>query len=95
VRQVSEGFVRLVEAIGHCVNSQRNSSGPSQELIAILSSVCRDAAEGSLFEQMALVIERRDVRQVDARNRQRSSPIECGEGNWNQGANGSKEDRRV
>ena len=44
---------------------------------------------------MALIVERRNISQMDASNRQRSSSVECGEGNWNQAADGSKEDCRV
>ena len=45
VRQVSERFVGLVHPIARCVNFHRDSSGSSEELGAILSSVRSDAAE--------------------------------------------------
>ena len=65
--------------------ARRSSSSPSR------ARVGRDAAQRALVEEVALVVERRDLREVDAGERQRAAAVERGERRRHELAGGREE----
>ena len=63
----------------------RSSSSPSR------ARVGGDAAQGPLVEEVALVVERRDLGEVDAGERERAAAVERVEGGQDQLAGGGEE----
>src|SRR5579871_5342408 len=51
-----------------------------EELGGVTTGVGRDAAQGPFLEQVLLVVERRDIGQVDARDGAGAAPVEGGQG---------------
>ena len=74
--EVVERFVGLFESIYLDLSLDWDCRGQPQELLAVRPGVGRDRPQLPLLEQMPLVVEHRDVRQVDAGDRQRAAPVE-------------------
>src|SRR2546430_14747377 len=66
-----------------------------EELVAVLAGVGGDRGQRALLEEVPLVVERRDVGEVDAGDGQRAAPVEGREGTRYERADGSEQDGRV
>src|SRR5262245_11999982 len=93
--KVGECGIGLVEPVGNAADTQPVFAGETKELSAVVSGVGGDAANLSLVEQVSLVVQGRDVAEVDARDRQSAAPVERGERRWDQVTDGCEQDRRI
>src|SRR5262249_7221331 len=80
--QVGQRLVSLVEGVGGGGDLDPETLGQGEEVGGVAPGVGRDAAQRPLLEQVAGVVQGRDVGQVDARDRQRAAPAERGERRW-------------
>src|SRR5262249_56737497 len=67
----------------------------AEELAGVLPGVGGDAAQLPLLEQVLLVVERRDVGQVDTRDRQGATAVQRGQGGQHQVPDRGEQDRGV
>ncbi len=84
-----------VHGVGRGRDAQVDAGRLGQELLPVLPGVGRDTLQRPLLEEMVLVIEDRDVAEMDARDGQRPAAVERGQRGWHQGADGCEEDGRV
>src|SRR5690348_7135980 len=69
--------------------------GKGEKLPPVGTGIGRHAAQRPFLEKVALVVERWDVGEVDAGDRQGAAPVQGFECDWYQVADGCEEDRRV
>jgi len=95
------GFQLLQGAVGFAqgellrARMQRDLRGQPQQLFAVLARVGGDAAEVLFVEEMALVVQLGNIRQVNSGDGQRAAHVQGLQGRRNQLANRSEEDRAV
>src|SRR5215472_3091366 len=65
VLQVGQGIVRSRKGVGRGLGDDWNLARQREQRACVLPGVCCDAAERTLLEQVALIIERGDLREVD------------------------------
>jgi hypothetical protein len=80
VGQVVERLVGLVEGVGGGGDLDRHRGGEVQELLAVPAGVGGHAADGALEVEVLLVVERRDVAQMDAGDGERAAAVERSQG---------------
>jgi hypothetical protein len=66
-----------------------------QQIAPVLAGVRGDAAKLAFLEQVARIVQRRDVAQVNAGYRQGAAPVERGQRHRHQLTNRREQDRRV
>ncbi len=93
--EIEERFVRMLERVRHGVRHERDLDGEPQQGIAIGTRVGRDALQRPLLEEVALVVERWDLREMDARDSQGRTAIEHGERSRHEFASRREKNRRV
>ena len=71
------------------------TTGELQERPGIGAGIRRHRTHLALLEQVALIVQRRDVAEVDACDGQGSAPVECGERGQHQITHGGEQDGRV
>src|SRR5207302_11510100 len=86
------GGVQRVGVDGH---RQLVFGGEGEEVAGVLPGVGGDAAQLPLLEQVLFVVERRDVGQVDARDRQGAAAVQRGHGGQHQVPDRGEQDRGV
>ena len=77
------------------MDPERDTGGQGQEVVAVLAGVGCHAAQGAFLEQVALVVEGRDVGEVDARDREGATSVQGGQGVRHQAADRGEEDGGV
>src|SRR5262245_53443235 len=77
VSEIGKRAVGVLERIGHDGWSNGDLRRQGEQFLAVASCVRCDTAQLTLFEQMRLVLQSRNVAQVDARHRERPASIEC------------------
>src|SRR5580692_11162747 len=77
--QVSQRAVGLVEAVRSSGDLNRQPLCQGEELGGVATGVGRDAAQIPLLEQVLVVVERRDIGQVDARDGTGTASVEGGQ----------------
>src|SRR5918993_2567461 len=88
--KVRECLVGRAERVGGRSHLQPQTPGECQELLAVGTGVGGDAADLPFEEQVALVVERGNLAQVDAGDCQRATPVERGEGDRYEVAGGGE-----
>ena len=95
VGQIDERDIGLVERVRRRANRDAEPGGQLEEVVAVGPRVRRDTAELPLLEQVAVVVERRDLREVDAGEGQGAAPVEGAQGRRHELAGRREEDRGV
>lgn len=90
-----ERTVCLVQMHADCGRLDRDLPGDREKLFGIGARVRGHAANFTLVEKLALIVERRNLRQVNSRNRKDPTAIERAKCRWDEFARGREENRRV
>jgi hypothetical protein len=93
--EVGQGLLRGLEGVPGHGDLEPQPLREPQELLRVPARVRGHAAQRPLLEQLVLVIEGRNVGQVDAGDRQCSAPVEITQRGRHHRADGREHDRRV
>jgi len=93
--QISERPVGLAEVVRCRGDRDVQPLGQGEELGRVASRVRGDTAHSPFLEQVLGVVQRRDVGQVDAGDRERAAPVQRGQRGRHQIPDGGEQDGRV
>jgi hypothetical protein len=94
-REVGQGLVGRLQRIRGHGDLEPQPFGEAEELLGIPARVRGHAAQVALLEQLVFVVQRRDVGQVDARDRDRSAAVEVTQRGRHDRAHWREHNRRV
>ena len=93
--EIGQRAVRGVERIRRRAQLDSVFPGEGEELARVVAGVGGDRTQRALLEQVPLIVQRRDVGEVDARERQRAAPVQRRQRRQHQFADRREQDRRV